>query len=84
MKTKFLLLIVLAGTIVVSCSDDRDSETEIHQVESIVSSKGKKINNDLVQKQRTISDTIDVSSALKENTSDLSDGGDPKDIPPRR
>lgn len=87
MKTKFLLLILFASSVVISCSD-RDSDDEIIYSENISKIEDKKDtnNNSSVPTQRTGNDTVQVSNIMKEISIDLelSDGGDPKDIPPRR
>ncbi|WP_288435278.1 hypothetical protein [uncultured Chryseobacterium sp.] len=100
MKTKLIILAAAAAAILYSCSSDRDEEVRKDAIESVKNAKTKenfKLNNSGMQARegeaQATSDTIKIRSLngpLSEdpdtniNPDDPSEGGDPKNVPPRK
>lgn len=81
MRTKLIVTIAIAGIILDSCADDR--ELDVVSTNGVTNQNSeKKISKKSVEKVSVENDTVrlNTNSLLEE----VSDGGDPKDVPPRR
>lgn len=95
MKTKLIILAAVGAVILNSCSNDRDEEVRKEAIEKVKASNQKfKLNKSGIESRdaepQTISDTIIVKSGNAtmaddpDTNLDPIDGGDPKDVPPRK
>ncbi|WP_137906113.1 hypothetical protein [Chryseobacterium sp. 2VB] len=95
MKTKLIILTAVAAVVLYACSD-RDEETRKEAIESVKKSNQEKfkLNKSGTESRdgdaEVLSDTIIIKSGnavLSEDPDtnlDPIDGGDPKDVPPRK
>lgn len=96
MKTKLIILAAAAAAVLYSCSNDRDEDVRKEAIEKVKASNQEKfkLNKSGIQSReaepQAISDTIVIKSGsglLSEDPDtnlDPIDGGDPKDVPPRK
>lgn len=80
MKTKLIILTALTAALLYSCSGDRDEN--VTPTSEKASTKEFKLNKN-GQTSRSESDTIIVRGLNMPDEPEI-DGGDPKDVPPRK
>ncbi|WP_288442584.1 hypothetical protein [uncultured Chryseobacterium sp.] len=93
MKTKLIILTAVSAVLLYSCSNDRDEEARKDAIEKVkASNQNLKLNQPSAQSREgestLTSDTIRIRSSndagLGMPPEDPIDGGDPKDVPPRK
>ncbi len=93
MKTKLIILMAAAAAVLYSCSNDRDEEARMEAIEKVKTSKPELKLNPLGRgldentESSVVRDTIqriETPSATPPTTMTPEDGGDPKDVPPRK
>ena len=94
MKTKIIIITAIAAVLLYSCSTDRDEELRNEKIESVKKTKPEnfKLNqfgrNQVEESSVIVKDSIRLNSPSgatpPDYNQDPEDGGDPKDVPPRK